>query len=53
MQTLLISLGALVPSIGVGVLFYFVMRSIVRADRNERQAQARLEAEERLAAKTL
>ena len=53
METLLISLAALVPSIGVGALFYFAMRSIIRADRHERQAQARLEAAERLTEKSL
>lgn len=53
MNTFLVSLGALVPSIGVGVLFYFAMRSIVRADRNERKALARLDAEEKLAHKGL
>jgi F0F1-type ATP synthase membrane subunit c/vacuolar-type H+-ATPase subunit K len=31
-----IGLAALVPSIGVGILFYFVMRFVIRADRNER-----------------
>ncbi|MGO1278558.1 MAG: hypothetical protein ACTMIB_07605 [Cellulosimicrobium funkei] len=30
------TLAALIPSIGVGVLFYVAMRAIVRADRNER-----------------
>lgn len=38
--------SALIPSIGVGVLFYFAMRAIVRADRNERAALARLDAEQ-------
>lgn len=41
------ALGALTPSIGVGLLFYFVMRVVIRADRNERSAVARLEQEER------
>jgi hypothetical protein len=40
------SVAALVPSIGVGVLFYFAMRFIIRADRNERANLARLDAEE-------
>jgi uncharacterized protein (DUF2062 family) len=40
------AVGALIPSIGVGVLFYFAMRAIVRADRNERAALARLDAED-------
>ncbi|WP_264031608.1 hypothetical protein [Cellulosimicrobium sp. SH8] len=42
--------SALIPSIGVGVLFYFAMRAIVRADRNERAALARLDAEQESAA---
>ncbi len=48
MENFWIGLGALVPSIGVGVLFYFVMRNVIRADRNERAQLAeldRLEAE--------
>jgi hypothetical protein len=40
------ALAALVPSVGVGLLFWFAMRHIVRADRNERAALARLDAEE-------
>ncbi len=38
-----IALGV-IPSIGVGLLFWFVMRTIVRADRNERAAIAEQEA---------
>lgn len=37
--------GALVPSIGVGVLFWFVIRSILRADRAEREADKQAEKE--------
>ncbi|MDF9878565.1 hypothetical protein [Cellulosimicrobium cellulans] len=40
------TVAALIPSIGVGVLFYVAMRAIVRADRNERAALARLDAEQ-------
>jgi len=47
MDTLLAALAALIPSIGVGLLFWLAMRKIVRADRNERLALERLEAEER------
>ncbi len=36
--------SALIPSIGVGLLFWFVMRAIMRADRGERRAER--EAEE-------
>ena len=35
--------AALVPSIGVGLLFWFAMRAIIGADRRERAAIARLE----------
>ena len=38
-------LAALLPSVGVGVIFWFVMRAIVNADRAERRAVARLDAE--------
>lgn len=41
-----IAIGALIPSIGLGVLFYFVMRSIIRADRNERAQLAELDRQE-------
>ncbi len=34
------------PSIGVGLIFWFAMRKILRADRNEREALAKLDAEE-------
>ena len=36
----------ILPSLGIGGLFYFVMRGILRGDRNEREAIARLEHEE-------
>jgi len=38
---------ALVPTIGVAALFYFVIKSILEGDRRERLAQARWEAERR------
>ncbi len=37
------AVAAIIPSIGVGVLFYFAMRFIVRADRNERAQLAELD----------
>jgi len=40
-------LAALVPSVGVGLLFFLAIRALVNADRNERAALARLEAQER------
>jgi len=38
-------LWAIVPTIAVSLLFWFVMRAIIRADRTERAAQAKYEAE--------
>ena len=44
---------SLAPTVLMGLLFWFVMRSIVRADSTERKVYAEIEAEERakLAAK--
>lgn len=39
-------LVALVPSLGTGLLFYFVIRAFVNADRNEREALRRLDEQE-------
>ena len=44
-------LAAVVPSIGVGLLFWFGLRAVMNADRNERRAQAQIEAQERAAAR--
>lgn len=41
------ALAALVPSVGVGLLFWFAMRAMVNGDRREREALARMEREER------
>jgi len=38
---------ALIPTVVLGLIFWLVMRGILRADRNERAVQARIEAEER------
>lgn len=35
------------PTILVGLIFWLVMRAIVRADRTERKVYAKIEAEER------
>ncbi len=40
-------LAALIPSAGVGFLFYLVIRAIIGADRKERAAMAALDAAER------
>jgi hypothetical protein len=41
--------AAVVPSIGVGFLFWLAMRSLVNADRTERAAIARMDVQERAA----
>ena len=41
------ALFSVTPTILVGLIFWFAMRAIVRADRTERKAYARIEAEER------
>ena len=35
------------PTILIGLVFWFVMRSILRADRDERESYSRIEQEER------
>ena len=47
MNPLLTALAALLPSIGVGLLFWFAIRALVNADRTERQALARMDLAER------
>lgn len=46
MDTFLEVLAGLAPSLGVGLLFFLVIRALVNADRNERAALNRLAAEE-------
>ncbi len=38
---------SLLPTVAVGLIFWVIMRSIVRADRTERKVYSRIEAEER------
>ncbi|MDX2377811.1 hypothetical protein M4I32_13475 [Microbacterium sp. LRZ72] len=38
---------ALLPTIAVSVVFFFVLRSILRMDRTERRVYAQIEAEQR------
>ncbi|GLJ80562.1 hypothetical protein [Microbacterium imperiale] len=40
---------SLLPTLVVSVLFVFVLRGILRMDRTERRAYAKIEAEERAA----
>ncbi len=41
------ALWTLLPTVLVSLIFFFVLRSIVRADRTERRVYAKIEAEER------
>ena len=45
---------SIAPTILLGLVFWFIIRAIIRSDRNERAAYAKVEAEERakLAAST-
>ncbi|WP_164545152.1 hypothetical protein [Antribacter gilvus] len=45
METFWAGAAALVPSAGLGLIFWFVMRKIVRADRDERLALERMDRE--------
>ncbi len=38
---------SVVPTIALGLIFWFLLRSILRADRTERKVYAKIEAEER------
>jgi len=38
---------SLVPTVVIGLIFWVIMRAIIRADRGERKVQAQIEAEER------
>ena len=41
------ALYSVTPTILVGLVFWFVLRAIIRSDRTERAAYAKVEAEER------
>lgn len=38
---------SLLPTLGVSVVFFIVIRGIIRSDRTERKAHAQIEAQER------
>lgn len=38
---------SLAPTIVIGLLFWYILRSVLRSDRNERASYAKIEAEER------
>ena len=41
------ALYSVTPTIIVGLIFWFVLRAIIRSDRTERASYAKIEAEER------
>ena len=41
------ALYSLAPTVLIGLVFWFILRAIIRADRNERKVYSRMEAEER------
>ena len=41
------ALFSLIPTVLFGLVFWFILRAIIRSDRNERAAYAKVEAEER------
>ena len=44
------ALFSVTPTIVVGLIFWFIVRAIIRADRTERAVFERIDAEERAAA---
>lgn len=40
-------ISSLAPTVLLGLLFWFILRAIIRSDRSERAAYAKVEAEER------
>jgi len=47
MDDFLNAIWSITPTLFVGVLFWFIAASIMKADRRERAVRARIEAEER------
>ena len=45
-HSVLIALGALLPSAGVAFLFYVVIKAMLEGDRSERLAHSRWEADQ-------
>ena len=41
------ALWSITPTVLIGLIFWLIMRSVIRADRNEREAYAKLERQER------
>jgi len=52
LHSVLIALGALLPSAGVGFLFYLIIKAMLEGDRRERLAHSRWEADQERSAST-
>jgi hypothetical protein len=50
LHSVLIALGALLPSAGVAFLFYVVIKAMLEGDRSERLAHSKWEADQERAA---
>jgi hypothetical protein len=50
LHSVLIALGALLPSAGVAFLFYVVIKAMLEGDRNERLAHSKWEADQQRSA---
>jgi hypothetical protein len=48
LNSVLIGLGALLPSAGVAFLFYLIIKAMLEGDRRERLAHSQWEAEQEL-----
>ena len=44
---------SLAPTVLIGLIFWFIMAAIIRSDRSERNARAKIEAQERAKANSL
>ena len=47
------ALFSLAPTVLIGLIFWFIMAAIIRSDRSERNARAKIEAQERAKANSL
>ena len=50
LHSVVIALGALLPSAGVAFLFYVVIKAMLEGDRNERLAHSKWEADHKRSA---
>lgn len=46
-ETWVAMLWALLPTVVVSVVFFFILRNVIRMDRTERKVYSRIEAQER------